>query len=55
MALRLALLFDTDEVYVELKPEVLKILIEKLIAENVAPDKIYDRIVEELKHLTFTK
>lgn len=53
--LRLALLFDTDSVYVELAPEILKTLLEKVVADNIAPDRAYDMMVEELKKLTFKK
>lgn len=44
--LRLALLYEDDEVFVEIKPEVLK--------ERIG-EELYNKLVEELKLATFTK
>jgi len=53
MTLRLALLYEDENIFVELKPEVLKELIAALLKEGIQADEIYDRLVAEVTKLTY--
>jgi len=53
MTLRLALLYEDEQVFVELKPEVLKEMLTSLLKEGLSVDEIYDRLVEEVTKLTY--
>lgn len=54
-SLRLALLLETDEVFVELEPGVLKTLITSLLKDGVSAEDLYAKLVSELEKLTYRK
>lgn len=53
MALRLALLYEDEQVFVELKPEVLKDMLTALLKEEIPVEEVYDRLVAEVTKLTY--